>query len=168
MAEPALDPRPGARAARALRIRYAVLGVVLAGLWVGHSGEPAWEHALRTVLVLLTIRPLLRLTVKSRMRRGWSQTSTSRQVMWLVAFRLAVVGAALGVRLVDRAGWRICLGTGLFLALLLVPVSPMHPVLLLATHTADTGSSVAAAAALLAATGAALVGLTTVLTSRLP
>jgi hypothetical protein len=96
MAEPAPDPRPGARAAKALRIRYAVLGVVLAALWVGHAGEPAWEHALRTVLVLLTIRPLLRMTVKSRLRRARSQASTSRYVAWLIAFRLAVVGAALG------------------------------------------------------------------------
>ena len=50
--EPAADLHDGAsgRAARsrALRIRYAILGAVLAGLWVGHSGEPAWEHALRT------------------------------------------------------------------------------------------------------------------------
>jgi hypothetical protein len=96
MAEPAPDPRPGARAARALRIRYAALGVVLAVLWVGHSGEPAWEHALRTVLVLLTIRPLLRMTVRYRVRQARSPASTSRDVAWLIAFRLAVVGAALG------------------------------------------------------------------------
>jgi hypothetical protein len=79
-----------------LRIRYAVLGVLLAGLWVGHSGEPAWEHALRAVLVLLTIRPLLRMTVRYRLRQARSQASTSRYVAWLIAFRLAVVGAALG------------------------------------------------------------------------
>jgi hypothetical protein len=96
MAEPAPGPRPGAGAARALRIRYAVLGLVLAGLWVGHSGEPAWEHALRTVLVLLTIRPLLRMTVRYRLRQARSPASTSRYVAWLIAFRLAVVGAALG------------------------------------------------------------------------
>jgi hypothetical protein len=74
-----------------------VVGVVLAGLWAGHPGEPAWEHALRTVLVLLTIRPLLRMTVKYRLRQASSQASTSRYVAWLIAFRLAVVGAALGV-----------------------------------------------------------------------
>jgi hypothetical protein len=70
--------------------------VVLAGLWVGRSGEPAWEHALRIVLVLLTIRPLLRMTVRYRLRQARSQASTSRYVAWLIAFRLAVVGAALG------------------------------------------------------------------------
>jgi hypothetical protein len=76
------------------------------------------------------------------------------------------VGALLVPPLVERAGWRICLAVGLFLALLLVPVSPMHPLLLLATHPA--GESVGAAAGLIAATGAALIGVTAFLASRLP
>jgi ABC-type Mn2+/Zn2+ transport system ATPase subunit len=76
------------------------------------------------------------------------------------------VGTLLVPPLVDRAGWRICLAVALFLALLLVPVSPMHPLLLLATHPA--GGSVGAAAGLLAATGAAVIGVTAFLASRLP
>jgi hypothetical protein len=96
MTEPAPDPGTRAGLSRALRIRYAILGVVLAALWVGRSGEPAWEHALRTVLVLLTIRPLLRVTLRYRLRELRSQASASRQVMWLIAIRLAMVGAALG------------------------------------------------------------------------
>jgi len=75
------------------------------------------------------------------------------------------VGGLLVPPLVERAGWRICLAVGLFLALLLVPVSPMHPLLLLATHPAG---SVGAAAGLLAVTGAALVGVTTFLAGPLP
>jgi ABC-type Mn2+/Zn2+ transport system ATPase subunit len=82
----------------------------------------------------------------------------------------AVFGVAVGTLLVpplvDRAGWRICLAVALFLALLLVPVSPMHPLLLLATHPA--GGSVGAAAGLLAATGAAVIGVTAFLAGRLP
>jgi hypothetical protein len=54
----------------------------------------------------------------------------------------------------------------LFLALLLVPVSPMHPLLLLATHPAR--GSVGLAAGLLAVTGAALIGVTAFLASRPP
>jgi ABC-2 type transport system ATP-binding protein len=80
------------------------------------------------------------------------------------AFGVAV-GALLVPPLVDRAGWRICLATGLLVALLLVPVSPMRPLLLLVTHP---GGSVAAAAGLLAATAAAVIGLTTATASRLP
>jgi ABC-type Mn2+/Zn2+ transport system ATPase subunit len=80
------------------------------------------------------------------------------------AFGVAV-GALLVPPLVDRAGWRICLATGLLVALLLVPVSPMRPLLLLVTHPRG---SVVAAAGLLAATAAAVIGLTTAAASRLP
>jgi len=76
------------------------------------------------------------------------------------------VGTLLVPPLVDRAGWRICLATGLFLILILIPLSPMRPLLLLATHPAMT--SVVGPAALLAATGAVLIAATTVLAGRLP
>jgi hypothetical protein len=78
----------------------------------------------------------------------------------------AGAGTLLVPPLVARAGWRICLGTAVFLGLLLLPVSPMRPLLLLATHPA--AGSATAAAALLAATGAAAVTLTAVLAVRLP
>jgi hypothetical protein len=80
------------------------------------------------------------------------------------AFGVAV-GALLVPPLVDRAGWRICLAVGLLVALLLVPVSPLRPLLLLVTHP---GGSVVATAGLLAATAAAVIGLTTAAASRLP
>lgn len=95
--EPAADLHDGASARAALPIRYAILGAVLAGLWVGHSGEPAWEHALRTVAVLLTIRPLLWVTLRYRLRQARSGASTSDYLTWLIAMRLAVVAGALGV-----------------------------------------------------------------------
>ena len=64
---------------------------------MGHSGEPAWEHALRTVAVLLTIRPLLWVTLRYRLRQARSGASTSDYLTWLIAIRLAVVAGALGV-----------------------------------------------------------------------
>jgi len=76
------------------------------------------------------------------------------------------VGALLVPPLVERAGWRICLAAGIFLVLILFPVSPMRPLLLLATHPAMT--SVAGPVTLLAATGAVLIAITTVPASRLP
>jgi ABC-2 type transport system ATP-binding protein len=88
-------------------------------------------------------------------------------VLHLAAALLGVgVGTLLVPPLVDRAGWRICLAAGLFLILILIPVSPMRPLLLLATHPAMT--SVVGPAALLAATGAVLIAATTVLAGRLP
>jgi hypothetical protein len=80
------------------------------------------------------------------------------------AFGVAV-GALLVPPLVDRAGWRVCLATALLVALLLVPVSPMRPLLLLVTHPVG---SVLAAAGLLAVVAAAVIGLTTATASRLP
>jgi hypothetical protein len=70
--------------------------VVLAALWVGRSGEPAWEHALRTVAVMLTIRPLLRVTLRYRLRQVRKTASQARYVMWLIGIRLTIVAAALG------------------------------------------------------------------------
>ena len=53
----------------------------------------------------------------------------------------------------------------LFLAVLVVPASPMRPLLRLAANSAT--SSAAIAAGLLAATGVVLIALTTFLASRL-
>jgi len=80
------------------------------------------------------------------------------------------IGTLLVPPLVERAGWRIFLATALFLALLLIPASPMHPLLLLTTARGSGlgWTAVGAAAGWLAGTGAALVGLTTLLASRLP
>jgi ABC-2 type transport system ATP-binding protein len=100
-------------------------------------------------------------------QHGFAGLLLKMAVLHLAAALLGVgVGALLVPPLVDRAGWRICLAAGLFLILILVPVSPMRPLLLLATHPAMT--SVAGPAALLAATGAVLIAITTALASRLP
>jgi ABC-2 type transport system ATP-binding protein len=75
------------------------------------------------------------------------------------------VGTLLVPPLVERAGWRILLAVGLFLVVLLVPASPMRPLLLLTTHAGD---SVAVAAGLLVGVGAVLAGLTAYLAVLLP
>jgi hypothetical protein len=74
------------------------------------------------------------------------------------------VGSLLVPPLIDGEGWRICLGSALFLAVLTVPASPMRPLLRLA---ADPGSSAATAAGLLAVTGPILIAVTTFLAARL-
>jgi hypothetical protein len=84
---------------RALRIRYAGLGLVMAVLWVGHAGEPAWLHAVRLLLVLLTIAPLLALTRRYRERhvQASAQRHPDASLYWLIGTRIAAVGIALGV-----------------------------------------------------------------------
>ena len=82
-----------------LRIRYAILGLVFAVLWVGHQGEPAWVHAVRLVLVLVTIPPLLALTQRYRERqvKAASRKHPNASLYWLVGTRVVVVSIALGL-----------------------------------------------------------------------
>jgi hypothetical protein len=90
------------RRAKMLRVRYAVLGAVMAFLWIGHKGEPAWIHAVRLLLVLLTITPVMSLT-----RRYYAARATRKQphpnaaLYWLVSVRVITVGVALGI------GWLV-------------------------------------------------------------
>ena len=93
--------------AKRLRIRYAVLGAVMAFLWIGHGGEPAWIHALRLLLVLLTVAPLMSLTRRYYQRRAarGGQGGEARQqeqhpnaaLYWLVGVRVVTVFLALGI-----------------------------------------------------------------------
>jgi hypothetical protein len=90
---------------------------------------------------------------------------------WVIGLHLAAAvfgvgaGALLVPPLIDAEGWRICLGSALFLALLTVPASPMPPLLRLAADPAS--GSAAIAAGLLAGTGLVLIVVTTFLASRL-
>ena len=84
--------------ARMLRIRYAALGAVMAFLWIGHKGEPAWIHALRLLLVLLTITPLMSLTRRYYARRtAGKQPHPTAALYWLVSVRVLTVAVAAGI-----------------------------------------------------------------------
>lgn len=82
----------------------------------------------------------------------------------------AVLGVGLGSLLVpplvDRAGWRTVLGVLLFLAVLLIPASPMRPLLLMAAQVRTI--TVPAACAVLAGVGVVLIAVTTWVAGRLP
>jgi hypothetical protein len=91
-----------ARREKVLRARYAILGAVMALLWIGHEGEPAWVHALRLLLVLATIAPLLTLTRRYHARRAASKQQHPRAALyWLIGIRAATVTIALGL------GWLV-------------------------------------------------------------
>jgi hypothetical protein len=90
-------PAQAARTKR-LRIRYAILGAVMALLWVGHMGEPAWIHALRLLLVLLTVAPLMSLTRRYYQRRAASREERPNAALyWLIGVRVVTVFLALGI-----------------------------------------------------------------------
>ena len=89
---------PVARREKVLRVRYAILGAAMAFLWIGNKGEPAWVHALRLLLVLATIAPLLTLTQRYHARRAASkQQHPQAALYWLIGVRVAAVTIALGL-----------------------------------------------------------------------
>jgi hypothetical protein len=65
------------------------------------------------------------------------------------------------------AGWRICLACALFLAVLLVPASPMRPLLQLAGQASTGGAAVAIAVGWLASAGLVVIAVTSALAARL-
>jgi hypothetical protein len=91
----------------------------------------------------------------------------------VAALQLAAVVFGIGVGtllvppLVQSTGWRVLLGVGLYLALVLVPASPLHPLLRLSVGN-GAGVSLALAAGPLAGIGVALIAVTAALAGRLP
>jgi hypothetical protein len=91
-----------ARREKVLRVRYAILGAVMAFLWIGNNSEPAWVRALRLLLVLVTIAPLLTLTRRYYTRHAASKQQHPRAALyWLIGIRVATVTIALGL------GWLV-------------------------------------------------------------
>lgn len=89
--------------AQQLRVRYLMAGAVLAALWIGHANEPAWAHALRIGLILVTVRPLVILSRRYYARRWGSQASQRRAIVVLIGTRLlALAGALVLGTLVER------------------------------------------------------------------
>jgi ABC-type lipoprotein export system ATPase subunit len=78
------------------------------------------------------------------------------------------IGALLVPPLVLNTGWRVCLGVSVYLALVLIPVSPVRPLLRLSVGSLVTGGAALTAAGLLAGTGAVLIAVTAWLARRLP
>ncbi|WP_328317398.1 hypothetical protein [Streptomyces sp. NBC_00388] len=102
-------PPPPARPGRAVRAGYLAAGLVMAGMWWRGAGFPAWEHALRVLVVILVVPPLVHLVRRRRERRTGSTPSRHVPLRRLVALKVALVGAALcsdwllGLRLQEPA-----------------------------------------------------------------
>jgi hypothetical protein len=112
---------------RRLQVRYLVAGAVLALLWIGHGNEPAWAHALRVVLVLVTVRPLVMLSRRYYARHWSSEASQTRAIAILIAIRVLALTAALGLgtlieRLVAHESYSVHSLTVLRFAVLLITI----------------------------------------------
>ena len=82
-----------------VRIRYAVIGVVLGGAWAANWGLPPWEHALRLVVLLLVVVPVVNLARSRHLRRRGRPAEPSSHLRGLVISKVILVALALVVEI---------------------------------------------------------------------
>ncbi len=81
----------------AVRIRYAMLGLIAGGLWLWGSGDPMWLHALRMLAIVLIVPALAnRLNAAVARHRGKERTETISSGR-LVAIKAGLVVVAIAV-----------------------------------------------------------------------
>ncbi|MGI5330659.1 LmeA family phospholipid-binding protein [Actinomadura nitritigenes] len=74
---------------RRLAIGYAVAGSAIGGAWAAGGDMPAWEHALRLLLIIVVVPPLVRLARRRLGARGHLPLGR------LVAAKVLLIGVAL-------------------------------------------------------------------------
>lgn len=81
--------RPAVRPA--IRARYCLLGLIVAGMWLWSSGQPLWLHALRILAILLVVPAVAGRVVAAAARRRGTDPGQMISVARLVAFKDALV-----------------------------------------------------------------------------
>jgi ABC-type Mn2+/Zn2+ transport system ATPase subunit len=124
-------------------VPFGLAAMVLAVAWAALSGQPG----------------------------DWVSAAFLGQVIGLhlaaIVFGIAVA-SVLVPPFVRTTGWRVLLGAGLYVALVLVPASPMRPLLRVSVGSAAGSGAVMLGALLLAGLGGAVIAVTTLLAARLP
>lgn len=93
---PAPDGTAASAASRKLRMRYAGIGLWMAFTWCGEGNAPAWEHALRTLVILLILPPLLLRANRRLTHKLYESAHPGRVIAQLITARIAVVTIAFG------------------------------------------------------------------------
>ncbi|MFE1176598.1 hypothetical protein [Streptomyces sp. NPDC058773] len=93
---PEPDGPAGSAAARKLRTRYVCIGLWTAFTWSGEGNAPAWEHALRTLVVLLMLPPLLLWANRRLTHKLYESAHPGRVIAQLITARIVIVTAAFG------------------------------------------------------------------------
>lgn len=118
------------------RLQYLAIGLVIGALWIVHMNEPLWEHAARTLVVLVAV-PLLAAPVLAWWRKRQGSTDTRRiSLVRFVAAKAVLVGVALGVDVL-LSMWvpgvaDYIVATGLFVAIAVL--GPLYHHLLVTDH----------------------------------
>lgn len=86
---------------RGHRAAYAVVGAVMAAVWALGGDTPAWEHALRLLLLILGVSVAVRL-VRRRLARTGRVPVSGRLFFGLLAAKMLLVAVALLVDWIMR------------------------------------------------------------------
>lgn len=87
----------------AARVRYCLLGLLVAGMWLWSSGQPLWLHALRILAILLVVPAVAGSVVAAVARRRGRDPGEMISVARLVAFKAVLVVVAGAATLLLRA-----------------------------------------------------------------
>lgn len=119
--------------ARKLRIRYLAAGFWIAFTWIGEGDAPAWEHALRTLVILLTLPPSLLRANRHFTHKLYESARPGRVIAQLITARIVIITAAFGTsnllgRLLDpgTAHPPVLPAIGFALLLLSIPAQVRH------------------------------------------
>ncbi|MEU5537538.1 hypothetical protein [Streptomyces sp. NPDC020362] len=88
--------RAGATSSGKLRMRYAAIGIFMAFTWIGEGKEPAWEHALRALVILLILPPLLLWTHHRLTHKLYETDRPAQVVAQLITARTVIITADFG------------------------------------------------------------------------
>ncbi|WP_433857770.1 hypothetical protein [Streptomyces kronopolitis] len=131
-----------ATAARKLRLRYAAIGLWMAFTWCGEGNAPAWEHALRTLVILLILPPLLLRANRHLTHKLYESARPGRVIAQLITARIAAVTVAFGAgfllgHLLDPQAGRspVLPALGFLLLLASIPAQIRH------AHRTRTGTT---------------------------
>ncbi|MEU8684180.1 hypothetical protein [Streptomyces sp. NPDC048611] len=119
--------------ARKLRLRYLAAGLWIAFTWIGEGNAPAWEHALRTLVILLMLPPLLLRANRQLTHKLYESARPGRVIAQLITARIVIITVAFGTsillgRLLDPGAAHppVLPAIGFALLLLSIPAQIRH------------------------------------------
>ena len=80
-------------------VRYVVIGLILGGTWVWQENEAPWIHAIRVVVLLVFVAPVIRRIRRRYGKRAGRQLAGGVRLRGWIAAKLVLVVLALGLEL---------------------------------------------------------------------
>lgn len=78
-------------------VRYSVIGLILGGTWVWRENEAPWVHAIRVVILLVLVAPVIRRVRRRLEKRSGRRLGGEVRLRGWVAAKLVLVALALGL-----------------------------------------------------------------------